>query len=141
MFIVRLDSLGEYLWGYGIGGTGTETCDGLAISGLNIICTGGFADTVDFDPGNGTAELTSNGDQDCYLLSLTDMGGYNWASSWGGTSWDDSSSVASNPDGDIWTCGSFMDTVDFDPGDGTDERTPVGFNDSYIVHYPPDGNW
>ena len=91
----------------------------------NIYTTGLFQGTVDFDPGAGTANLTSNGGRDVFVSKLDSSGNYLWAKSWGsaadpGLNADDTSrSVAVDSSGNVYTTGYFQRTVDFDPGAGT----------------------
>ena len=45
-----------------LGGTGFDSADAIAIDNAgNVYVAGGFQDTVDFDPGSGTTELTETG--------------------------------------------------------------------------------
>src|SRR5688572_3781388 len=53
-YIVKLDADGNLVWAKAIGGTLSDNSDGLALdTGGNVYTTGGFASTVDFDPGAG----------------------------------------------------------------------------------------
>ena len=53
------------------GGTSTDMSHSVAVdSSGNVYTTGYFAGTVDFDPGSGTTNLTSNGNQDGFVSKL-----------------------------------------------------------------------
>ncbi len=54
----------------------------------NVIATGLFQGTVDFDPGPGTYSLSSNGFYDFYIVKLDASGNLIWAKSIGGTGVD-----------------------------------------------------
>ena len=68
------------------GGTGSDVGYSVAVdSSGNVYTTGKFKDTVDFDPGAGTANLTSNGGIDVFVSKLDSSGNYVWAKSFGST--------------------------------------------------------
>ena len=104
----------------------------------NIYTTGHFQGTVDFDPGAGTANLTSNGGRDVFVSKLDSSGNYLWAKSCGGAADpglnadDISRSVAVDSLGNVYTTGYFQRTVDFDPGAGTANLTSNGANDEFV---------
>jgi hypothetical protein len=66
----------------------------------NVYVTGQFTNTVDFDLGAGTANLTSNGANDIFIASYTSAGVYRWAVRAGGIAADNNS-----PNGGICTDG------------------------------------
>jgi hypothetical protein len=49
----------------------------------NILITGWFYETVDFDPGTGYEEHTANGKGDAFLIKMDANGGYLWGQVWG----------------------------------------------------------
>ncbi|MCP4785811.1 MAG: hypothetical protein GY878_19890 [Fuerstiella sp.] len=51
----------------------------------NVYTTGKFYGTVDFDPGAGTTNLTSNGGTDVFVSKLDSSGDLVWAKSFGDT--------------------------------------------------------
>jgi hypothetical protein len=74
-FILKLDSLGNYLWAKSSSGAGSDT--GISISldrAGNVYTAGIFSETVDFDPGTGTANFTSSGDSDIFIFKLDSSG-------------------------------------------------------------------
>ena len=91
---------------------------GMAVDNLgNVYVTGYFKDTVDFDPGPGTALHTSNGGYDFYLCKFTGDLNFIWAQTWGSSS-DDSPwcpSVDTDNSGGVYVSGTFGYSMDFDP--------------------------
>ena len=77
VFISKLDPNGGFVWARNTGGTtpigGMAQDHGLGIAigeRGNLVVTGKFYDTADFDPGPGTNLLTSAGDADIFLIKL-----------------------------------------------------------------------
>jgi hypothetical protein len=75
VFVAKLDASGNYVWAKSFGGSGSDYALSLAVSSAgNVYTTGGFSDTVDFDPGAGTTNLTSAGVTDVFVLKLDELG-------------------------------------------------------------------
>jgi hypothetical protein len=118
-FVAKFDSGGNTLWAFNIGGTGGDAGTSLAIDGGgNIVVRGEFANTVDFDPGAGTANLTAVGTSNMFLAKYTAAG--NWVWSFGlpvGQSYG--KGLAIDGSSNIVVCGNFRGAVDMNPGAGT----------------------
>jgi hypothetical protein len=68
-YIAKFQYDGDCEWAYNFGGTGRDEGFGLAIDPWNNIYVSGFFwDTVDFEPGPGVTECTSNGKDDVFLV-------------------------------------------------------------------------
>jgi len=120
----------------------------------NIIVGGLFAYTADFDPGPEIYELTSGSYYDYYLASYSANGIFQWAINWGNTlsfaySMWGFSDLLTDPQGNIYASGFWWDTIDFDPGPGTDFRTSTPssstysktLHDIFLVKYSQDGTY
>jgi hypothetical protein len=135
VFISKLDPSGNFIWAKNMGGTGTSSVFGtaMALDGSNIVYTTGFFQgTVDFDPGAGLNNLTSEGSRDIFISKLDSAGNFIWAKSIGGTNYAESHSVAVDGFGNVYTTGYFHGTADFDPGTGTRSLTSEGAHDVFI---------
>lgn len=106
------------VWAKQIGAALGEYCQSVAVDASgNVYTTGFFEGTVDFDPGAGTVSLTAAGLFDVYVSKLDAAGMFVWAKRIGGVSADvESSSIAIDASGNIYTTGVFAGTADFDPG-------------------------
>src|SRR5687768_10706963 len=85
-FVARYSSTGTLQWVIRIGGSNDEEVKGIAVDGSgNIIVTGYFEGTTDFDPGLfSTFNLTSSGAKDGFVAKYTSSGALVWAVRFGG---------------------------------------------------------
>ncbi len=84
----------------------------------NIITTGRFEKTVDFDPDTGVLNLTSMGLWDSYIQKIDPNGNLIWVNQIGGSGYDQVWSIITDKKGNIYSTGTFTDTVDFNPDTG-----------------------
>ena len=119
-FVSKLDGNGDLVWAHGLGGTGVDTIYGVAVDGSgNVHTTGYFYDTVDFDPGPGTFDLTSFAGHDAFVSKLDNAGDLVWARALAGRTSAFGHGVAVDGSGDVYVTGGFAGRTDFDPGPGT----------------------
>ncbi|HET8808801.1 MAG TPA: T9SS type A sorting domain-containing protein [Flavobacteriaceae bacterium] len=134
IFISKLNAAGNFVWAKSIGGLNYEfALSNTTDTNGNVYITGKFIDTVDFDPGTGTHNLTSVGQEDFFVCQLDSLGNFVWAKTMGGSDDDGAISMTADVAGNIYTTGYFMQTVDFDPGTGTHNLTSVGGRDIFIL--------
>jgi uncharacterized repeat protein (TIGR01451 family) len=111
MFILKLDSSGNFKWAKKIDGKAGSNVNGgyksIEISG-NLLIIGSYSGIIDFDPGSDSFNIGTKG---YFLLKLSPNGNLIWAKQTplGGT-------IASDGFGNIFIAGLFGSTVDFDPG-------------------------
>jgi hypothetical protein len=141
VFILKMDANGNFLWVRSFGNNENGISYSIAVdqSG-NVLTTGYFRGTVDFDPGPGTANLTANINDDVFVHKLDSLGNFIWARAFGSTGQDGSRSVSVDALGNVYTSGSFQGTVDFDPGPGTSNLTSIGGRDAFVHKMDPQGN-
>jgi hypothetical protein len=161
MFLVKLDSDGNYLWGVTWGGDldGSnwqyERALGVATdSAGSVFVVGLFRGVCDFDPGPGVTEYTSNGNAsgafDACVSKFDSSGQFLWARTWGGpapikndyTAGDLAYGVATDTGDNVYVVGGFEGTVDFDPGAGVEEQTSSHpYGDIYLVKFNSQGDF
>jgi len=137
VFISKLDSSGNFLWAKRLGDKGGNTGDVITFDSIgNIYIGGNFSGTVDFNLGEGAANLTSLKKQDAFILKLDPFGNYLWAKRFGGvndSAGDDGvSGIAVDVYGNVFATGRFTGSVDFGSSTQTAIRTASG-DDVYIV--------
>ena len=134
IFVQKLDPSGNLIWARSMGGSNFDYGFGLTVDlNGNVYTTGVFKGTVDFDPGNSTFDLISNGQYDVFIQKLNSSGDLEWAKSFGGSNFDYGRSIKIDPFSNIYITGSFRNTVDFDPGNGTYNITSAGGEDIYLL--------
>ena len=114
-FLVKLDSNGSFSWVKQFGAGGTDKAWSVSLDHLDqIILTGYYNGTVDFDPGPGVYYLTNTTNRGCFIVKLDANGSLIFAKSFQGEAFGESVEV----DGQnyIYISGGFYNTVDFDPG-------------------------
>ncbi len=145
IFVAKYDSSGHYLWANGIGGSNDDIGARLKINSLgNVYIAGWFASTnVDFDPGIGTAILSSAGATDIYFAKYDANGNYLWAKSIGSSLGDGGHDIALDDQNNVYITGYFYGTnTDFDPGPGTAYLSSVANSgDIFFAKYDSLGNY
>lgn len=141
IFISKLNASGDFVWVRQFGDTLEDSAQPIAIdhSG-NVVTTGIFNGTVDFDPGVGTYNLNSLGSTDIFISKLDSSGNFIWAKQFGDTISEVALSLALDDTGNVFTAGCFRGTIDFDPGAGINSLTADSF-DIFISKLDSSGNF
>ncbi len=140
MFVTKVNSNGVLIWARGLlvgGGFGSVNPASIAVdSAGNVLTTGAFSATVDFDPGVGVTNISSSLDIDAFVSKLDSSGNFVWAKSVGGggpsVQMDRGTGIAVDSTGNVYTAGFFTGTADFDPGSGTTQLVSAGLNDVFV---------
>ncbi len=141
IFVQKLDAAGNFLWAFSLGGNGSEGEPSIITDEFgNVIVAGTFAGTVDFDPETGTANLTSTGGRDVFVMKTSTDGSFLWAKSFGGTLSEDCSSISVDASGNIYLAGVFTGIVDFDPGSETLPLEASGVSSMFLQKLDSSGN-
>ena len=142
IYIAKFDSDGNYLWAKAIGSIADDRGNEILINNSGeIILTGNFNNAVDFDPGPGTATLTSVWSQDIYFATYDATGNFIWAKGVGGLGIEDVRDIAVDKYNNIFITGNFAGTADFDPGAGYNALTSAGLGDIFLAKYDASGNY
>jgi hypothetical protein len=134
LFLLKLDATGNFVWAKQTEGSMDINVSSVVVDGSGNICfTGNFQGSVDLDGGPGTLLLTSAGADDVFASKYNSSGDVVWAKSIGGTSFDYGFSMAVDTSGNVYTTGSFKETVDFDPGAGTNVLTSFNASEDIFI--------
>lgn len=151
VFISKLDATGNFVWVKRIGGEGGADAYSISLDNTgNILITGSFAGTIDFDPGLGSFSVTSSGTQtqptaDAFILKLDVNGNFNWVKSFGGKYREFCLSHKTDVLRNVYAMGTFQDTVDFDPGPSQynliTKGIAIGYSNPFILKLDSLGNF
>lgn len=115
VFLLKLDPSGTFIWAKSIGGLSNTLASSLSLDKYsNLYATGYFYGSVDFDPGIDSFNLTSNGQNDIFVLKVDSSGKFVWAKSIGAEERDEGVAIEWNENGNLYLTGSFESQVDFD---------------------------
>lgn len=142
-FIAKYDNDGDFIWALNYGNTEDLSQSSICINSANeIISVGHFPGTIlDADPSGADYFLNSIGDQEAYCINFSENGTLNWAMNFGGTTAPHdcyATSVYADALDNIYICGRFSGTSDFDPGPGIFSATSY-LQDAFFVKFGPTG--
>jgi len=130
------------VWAKQVDGIGDDQGHSIKIDKQgNIIFTGIFYATPDFDPNSGTAGSLSIGWNDSFICKWDASGNFLWYNAWGGAGSDYAKDVAIDSANNIYVTGEFQYITDFDGGAGTNYLTPTGWLDAYLLKYRSNGTF
>jgi len=140
LFISKFDPDGNHLWAITWGCEYSNYIYDFSTDGTFLYVVARASYAFDLDPSANVFEFNINSFPGglCYLSKFDLDGNFIWG--WG---WNHMvlQAVDCDSDGNIFLAGDFGDTVDFDPGVGTDERT-AGVNGSdLLIKLNPDGDY
>lgn len=147
-FVIKLDTDGNLIWAKHFGGPG-DTGAAPTILEIdkdnNVIVCGAFNNTVDFDPGPGTFNLTSTAHIQSFIVKLNSNGDLVWAKQFGNSpvvySGSNIADVRCDQQGNIYTVGDVAGSCDFDPGPNVYTLAAAGQNDGFIAKLTPNGDF
>lgn len=135
------------IWAKSIGGIGEDIVTSIDVDiNSNIYVCGSFTNTVDFDPGPGTATISAGLTRDVFISKYDNQGNFVWVKQIIGAAYYgvECYFIDLDESGDFLITGSFQSTVDFDPGPGvkylTAKMNTAGDKDVFICKYDKNGN-
>ena len=130
-------------WANSWGGNAYDVIAGVEATDSGFVYVSGyFGSTVDFDPGEGVANGSSNGNEDAYVSKFDSEGTFYWSRQWGGSGREYGVDVTSDSLGNIYVGGYFEGTVDFDPGDqGFHEVNSNEGQDAFVLKLDAEGEF
>ena len=143
IYVLKLNPEGELLWAATFGSGARDFGTSISLDGEgNVLCAGNYGNTIDFDPGPGTFELSSSGgSRDIFVLKLTSDGEFIWAKSLGGTAQEDGRCMKADNAGNVYVSGFFQGVADMDPGVDNFSLNSFGGQDIFITKLDVNGDF
>jgi len=142
IFVLKLSPEGDFVWAKTMGSPGYEEAVSIGSDANgNVFVSGYFSETGDYNPGEDVFELTSNGGQDAFVVKLDQNGQFIWALNFGGSEQELVLGMDVNSEGDVFMTGSLASSVDFDPSEAIEERSPINDRDGYVLKINTNGGF
>jgi len=142
IFVSKWDASGNYVWAKVMIGVNIDVGYSITVDASgNVITTGYFFGSVDFDPNTGTASLSSAGGTDIFISKLDSAGNYLWAKKIGAGISDGGLGLVQDAAGNLYVTGFFSGTADFNPGTGTFNLVSAGASDIFVLKLDPAGDF
>lgn len=139
-FVIKLSSSGVFEWAKEIDGISKPSSIALGQNN-EIVVAGYYKETVDFDPGVNSHEITSAGDKDGFVLQLDQNGDFDWVIPFASTGTNVINDLTTDQDGNVYTIAKCEGTVDVDPGVDEQLLSAETFEESFIVKYNNNGEY
>lgn len=144
-YLLKLDKNGNFVWARAfLTSTGASFGNDVVVDTAgNPVILGYHNGYLDMDPTIGKVYTSTKGSSDPFIVKLDKNGNYLWGKSYGGTGIDEGNSLAIDAHQNLYTCGNFQSTVDFDPGTGVFNLSAYGsgHDNAFIQKLRPDGSF
>ena len=141
VFISKFNTTGTFQMVRTFGGDENDYGRAITADAGGIYAVGNFRDTVQFYSGPEN-EKESAGLSDVFIIKYNDAGTFQWVEAFGEEGADEAYGVCTeNPGGNIFVCGLYSGTVDFDPGTSVDNHSNNGFTDAFVSKFESDGDY
>jgi len=141
VYILKLNSYGEFVWAKSFNGTSIERGISLVVDSEQNVCLTGYFEATMYLDSNGDVKLQSKGFTDVFVIKLDKNSNVIWAKSFEGLWSSQSTGIAVDYDDNIYTTGSFKESVDFDPSNNIDTLVSIKENeDVFISKLDKNGN-
>ncbi len=136
MFVLRYNSSMSLDWSMGLGGSGADAATTINLNNSgDVLVTGLFSGTVDFDPSTNVHNLSGSGSQDLFFASYDGSGNLNWAEAIIGNGDFNALSIVQDNNNGLYIGGAYTGIADFDPGTGTNNLISLGMEDMFLAKY------
>ena len=140
-YLAKYTAEGDYMWAWGVTGTGGTDCKDMAVSsGGDVYLTGLFQQEVDFDPGPGI-NLYNSVDVDSYIMKVNNEGEHQWALVFTGNGNDVTFATELDNDENIYIAGRYVSEIDLDPTSGEVLASSTDNADAFVTKLDSDGNY
>ncbi len=133
-FVCKLNWEGDYAWAKQIKGFGFQQGSSIAVDDSSNVYIGGiFNSSADFNPHpNLGFGIGSNGFEDVFITKWDELGNFRWATSIGSTIGDVLTGIGVDENYNVYTTGTFQDTIWGDMEAGEMLASSLGNRDAFI---------
>jgi hypothetical protein len=140
-YVLKLDADGNFIWAKQLVSISENYAVSLALDpGNNILVTGIFQGTADFDPNAGTTNLSSLS-MDMFIWKLDADGNFIWAKQIDALSGSRCRAIACDKTGNIFVTGRLAGTTDFDPSASVSTLTTSALSASFLLRLNTAGDF
>ncbi len=108
----------------------------------NFIIAGNYSGTIDLDPGANASNVSSVGSYDIFIVKLDASRNFVWGKSVGGSSVDIVRDLVIGNNNELYLCGYFRNTSDFDPSSSINNLSTGGNSaDGFILKLNSNGSF
>jgi len=141
-FLLKLTSDGEFIWVKSFTGSGLNRILAFTLDEWNnIYAVGYFASTTDFDPSENEFILTSNWDDEAFIVKLNEQGEFVWVKSIGGINDSRAYSIDINEQNEIIVGGTASVGADLNPGQGELIITEGAYYNAFLLKLDTEGEF
>ncbi|MCJ8155415.1 T9SS type A sorting domain-containing protein [Chryseobacterium sp. SSA4.19] len=138
-FVCKLTSNGGFVWAKQVGGNDISNCrfNNMKVDTAgNVYMAGNFITTIDFDPGAGSFNMTSDNLSDIFFMKLDTNGDFVYAKQIGNTGNEQRLEDLSVDGQNLYLTGAYSGTVDFNPGSEVNNLTSSSAaSDIFVAKY------
>jgi hypothetical protein len=146
-FLLKFDSSCNYLWGNGWGNDwDTSGLDVVVDNSGKPYLLGSYFGTIDFDPGPGVYELTSQWDielwpfNSLFVVGLDSDGNFQWVKMFGLSDTFGTAEMVTDGDSALYVLGTCDQWSDYDPGPGIEQYESMAW-DGVLYKIGLNGTW
>ncbi|HBE66541.1 MAG TPA: hypothetical protein DDW52_00195 [Planctomycetaceae bacterium] len=141
-YLFKLSPAGNVDWVRSWGSSESDSISDLQFTPSgNLQASGMFRGTVDFDPGAGTAALTSGGAEDAFIAEFTTDGTFVSVNTFTGSNFVKIEETGFDSSGNMYVAGRFRDTAQFQYGNSAiTSLTSAGQYDTFLLKVDNSGN-
>ncbi|MGB0431285.1 MAG: SBBP repeat-containing protein, partial [Bacteroidia bacterium] len=141
-FIAKYSNSGALNWVINIGNSEHDFCNDVKVGPTDeIIATGSFQYSCNFNPLGSNVRRTSWGAEDIFICKYNSKGQVQWLRTHGNSQSDIGFALDIDNKGNVYTTGSFSGKTDFDFSGKTHELTPSGRSDIFLLSLDSLGNY
>jgi uncharacterized repeat protein (TIGR01451 family) len=140
--ICKFSSSGNLIWAKQIFTASVLATWTMSVDSENkILFAGYFENTIDFDPGPGIFNMTSDGNSDAFITKLDASGNFLWAKQFKNLGLGSVFCMALDAGDNLFVGGFYEGDTDFDPGPGVFTTIYLGGRDAFVVKLTKEGNF